>query len=164
MSPYFTHCSSWASHTTHRQKLQPGSLVPTCLANCGAVFFITPLNTLRPRQNGYHFPDDIFKCIFLNEKVSFLINISLKYVPKCSSNNIPALVQIMVWCRPGNKPLSEPMMVSFPTHICVTRPQWVKCSFWWRYKLHSGLDHRIWWFLICTQSIRWYTRCMNTII
>ena len=27
------------------------------------------LNTLRPRQNGHHFPDDIFKCIFLNENV-----------------------------------------------------------------------------------------------
>ena len=27
------------------------------------------VNTLRPRQNGRHFPDDIFKCIFLNENV-----------------------------------------------------------------------------------------------
>ena len=26
-------------------------------------------NTLTPRQNGRHFPDDIFKCIFLNENV-----------------------------------------------------------------------------------------------
>ena len=26
-------------------------------------------NTLRPRQNGHHFPDDILKCIFLNENV-----------------------------------------------------------------------------------------------
>ena len=26
-------------------------------------------NTLRPRHNGRHFPDDIFKCIFLNENV-----------------------------------------------------------------------------------------------
>ena len=25
------------------------------------------INTLRPRQNGCHFPDDIFKCIFVNE-------------------------------------------------------------------------------------------------
>ena len=33
---------------------------------------------------------------------------------------------IMAWCRPGDKPLSEPMMVSLTTHICVTRPQWVK--------------------------------------
>ena len=40
-------------------------------------------------------------------------------------NNIPALVQIMAWRRSGDKPSSEPMMVSLPTHICVTRPQWV---------------------------------------
>ena len=32
----------------------------------------------------------------------------------------------MAWRRSGDKPLSEPMMVSSPTHICVTRPQWVK--------------------------------------
>ena len=32
----------------------------------------------------------------------------------------------MAWRRPGDKPLSEPLMVSFLTHICVTRPQWVK--------------------------------------
>ena len=38
-------------------------------------------------------------------------------------NNIPSLVQIMDWRRPGDKPLSEPMMVSLLTHICVTRPQ-----------------------------------------
>ena len=32
----------------------------------------------------------------------------------------------MAWRRPGDKPLSEPMMVSVLTHICVTWPQWVK--------------------------------------
>ena len=31
----------------------------------------------------------------------------------------------MARCRPGDKPLSEPMMVSLLTHICVTRPKWV---------------------------------------
>ena len=31
--------------------------------------------------------------------------------------NIPALVQIMAWSRPGDKPLSEPMMVNLHTHI-----------------------------------------------
>ena len=44
----------------------------------------------------------------------------------CSINNNPALFQIMAWRRLGDKPLSEPMMVSSLTHICVTRPQWVK--------------------------------------
>ena len=35
-------------------------------------------------------------------------------------------VQIMAWCQPSHKPLSEPIMASFLTHILVTRPQWVK--------------------------------------
>ena len=83
-------------------------------------------NTLRPRQNGRHFADDNYKHIFLNENVRISIIISLKFVPKGPINNIPALVQIMAWRRPGDKPLSEPMMVRLPTHICVTRPQWVK--------------------------------------
>ena len=82
-------------------------------------------NTLRPRQDGCHFPGDIFKCIFLNENLWISIKISLKFVLKGPINNIPALVQIMAWRRQGDKPLSEPMMVSLPTHICVTRPQWV---------------------------------------
>ena len=37
--------------------------------------------------------------------------------------NIPALVQIMALRRPGDKPLSEPVIVSLLTHICVTWPQ-----------------------------------------
>ena len=89
---------------------------------CNTVWCI---NTLRPRQNGCHYPDDIFKSIFFNENVQILIKISLTFVPKGSINNIPSLVQIMAWCRPGDKPLSEAMMVNLPTHICITRPQWV---------------------------------------
>ena len=84
------------------------------------------INRLRPRQNGRHFADDIFKCILLNENVWIPNKISLKFVPKGLINNIPSLVQIMAWRRPGDKPLSEPMMVSSLTRICVTRPQWVK--------------------------------------
>ena len=49
--------------------------------------------------------------IFLNETFIISINISLKFVPKGLINNIPALVQIMAWRRPGDKPLSEPIMV-----------------------------------------------------
>ena len=77
-------------------------------------------NPSRPRQNGSHLSDDIFKCIFLNENVWISLKISLKFVPNVPINNIPALVLIMAWRRLGDKPLSEPMMVSLPTHICVT--------------------------------------------
>ena len=79
--------------------------------------------TLRPRQNGRHFTDDIFNGIFFNENASIPIKISLKFVPKGPINNILSLVQLMTWRRPGDKPLSEPMMFSVPTHICVTRLQ-----------------------------------------
>ena len=47
------------------------------------------------------------------------------FVSKGPINNIPALVQIMAWRRPGDKPLSEPVMLSLLKHICVTRPPWV---------------------------------------
>ena len=80
------------------------------------------VNSLRPRQNGRHFADDIFKCIFLNENVWISIKISLKFVPKGPINNIPALVQIMAWRCSGDKPLSEAMVVNLPTHIFVSQP------------------------------------------
>ena len=53
---------------------------------------VLTLNTLRPRQNGWHFPDNIFKCIFLNENVCSLIKISLKFFPNDPINNFPELV------------------------------------------------------------------------
>ena len=94
------------------------------------------INSLRPRRKRRHYADAIFKCIFLNEKEWISLRISLKFVPKDRINNIPSLVQIMAWRRPGDKPLSEPMMVKLPTHICVTRPQWVNslwpsAATWW---------------------------------
>ena len=80
-------------------------------------------NTLRPKQIGRQFADDTFKCISLNENAGISIKISLNFVPYGPFNNILALVQIMAWRRSGDKPLSEPMSVRLPTHICVTRPQ-----------------------------------------
>ena len=110
------------------------------------------INTFRPRQHGRHFPDDIFKCIFLNESVWTSIKVPLKFIPKGPIDNIPALVQIMAWRRPGDKPLSEPMMVSLLTLICVTRRQCVnfyllqRSHLWLRpheiYELWSKNPHR----------------------
>ena len=106
------------------------------------------VNPLRPRQNGRQFADDIFKRIFLNENIWIRIEISLKFVPKGSINNIPALVQIMAWPRPGHKPLSEPMMVYLPTHICITRPQWVKWMLQERSSVCPKLAQSCWVFFI----------------
>ena len=92
----------------HQSKSWPNSMI--------YIWVIGPryINTLRPRQDGRLFPD-IFKSIFVNENVQIFIKISLTFVPK---------IQI------DNNPLSEPMMVSLLTHICVTRPEWLKDVYW----------------------------------
>ena len=84
-----------------------------CILFALALFWCGYFHSLKPRQNGRHFA------------VWIPIKISLNFVPKGPINNILALVQIMAWRRPGDKPLSELMMVSVATHICVARPQWV---------------------------------------
>ena len=71
------------------------------------------VNSFPLGQNGRHFPDDSFKHIFMNEKFFILIRISLKFVPTGPIDNKPALVQLMAWRRPGDKPLSEPMLTQF---------------------------------------------------
>ena len=67
--------------------------------------FLEDANIARPEwneQNGYHFPDDILKCIFWNENVWISIKISLKFVPEGPINNVSALVQIMAGHRLGD--------------------------------------------------------------
>ena len=99
---------------------RPGTARSQGISNCGTDLLlleysslsIRKINTLRLRQM-----DAIFQWIFLNENVWISIKISLNFVPMSTINNIPALVQIMAWCRPSNKPLSEPMMFSLLMHI-----------------------------------------------
>ena len=81
------------------------------------------VNTLRPRQNGHHLPDGIFKCIFLNENAQIFIKVPLTFVPKGPPHNIPGLVEIMA------RRLPELIMVSLLTHIYITWPQWAKAIF-----------------------------------
>ena len=70
-------------------------------------------NSSPPGQNGRHFADDIFGCIFVNEKFYILIKILLKFVPNGSNDYDPTSVEVMAWCRKGDKPLSEPMQTKF---------------------------------------------------
>ena len=57
------------------------------------------------------------KCMYFNEIVWIAIKISLNFANKGPIYNIPALIYIMDWCRPGDKPLSRTVMVKLPTHI-----------------------------------------------
>ena len=88
------------------------------------------INSSPPGQNGRYFPNDIFRCILMNEK--FCILISLKFVPKGTIDNIQALVWIMAWRLIGNKPLSEPMLTRLTDIYAalggeeLSRGRWVK--------------------------------------
>ena len=66
--------------------------------------------------------NDIFKSIFLNENYRIPIQISLKFVPRSAIDNKPALVEVMVWRRWGDKPLPETMLTQFiDAYICGTK-------------------------------------------
>ena len=121
----------------------------------------------RPRQNGRHFADDIFKRIFFNENVRISIRFSLKFYPKSPINNIPALVQIMAWRRAGDKPLSDPMMVRSPTHILALNELnncfpimflYKTAPLQWIFSQQSGY----WWPSVATvlNTRSWVSRCL----
>ena len=67
---------------------------------------------ISPLKNGRNFSDDIFKCIFFNEKFCISIWISLKFVPEGPIDK-SALIQIMAWRWTGDKPLPEPILAQF---------------------------------------------------
>ena len=64
-------------------------------------------------HNGRRFADDVFKCIFMNERFRILIQNSLKVVHGAPIDNKAALVQAMAWHRRGDKPLPEPILTQF---------------------------------------------------
>ena len=48
-----------------------------------------------------------------------MIQISFEFIPIGPSNNMSALIQVMAWCRTGNKPLPGPMMNQLcGAHMC----------------------------------------------
>ena len=100
---------------------------PFCSLVCGFQIF----NTLRPRQVAAISQMTLSKAFYWMKKLKFRLKfhwnlfLRIQYI-----NNIPLLVQIMAYRLVGAKPFSEPMMVRLPTHIYVTRLQWIKmhCS------------------------------------
>ena len=121
---------------------------------------IEKVNTLWPRQNGRNFADDTFKCTFFNKNISISLKISPKFVPQVRFNNIPTLVQIMAGHRPGDKPLSELVMVNLLTHIFVTRTLCIKWIF------HIRIYVCLPWTQVCVMAATalWTFECSNELI
>ena len=73
--------------------------------------------------------DDNLKCNFLDENNRIPIRISLKFVPMSPIDNKPALVQVIAWCRIGDKPLPELMLIQFTDAYMRHRGRWVNWPF-----------------------------------
>ena len=106
-NPVLVQIITWVEQATRHYLHQcwPWILTHICVAQPQWI------NTLRPRQNGRHFPDDIFKGIFLNENEWISLKISLKFALKVRINNIPAFAsdnglaptrqQAIIWTNDG---------------------------------------------------------------
>ena len=55
----------------------------------------------------------LYSQFLMIEKFCISILISPKFVAKGSIDNKPGFVQVMAWCRTGDKPLTEPMQTQF---------------------------------------------------
>ena len=78
-----------------------------------------------------HFADDICKFVFFYESCGIHTQISLRFLPRTSINNIKAQAQIMAWCQIGEKPLT-----------------WINGGLvYWRIQTSLGLDELIQYWL-----------------
>ena len=66
------------------------------------------------------------------------------FIPHGPFDNNPLLAQMLACRQPGDKPLSEPMMVNLLTHLCVTLPQWVKKNKM-IYLIPTNAFNAVWW-------------------
>ena len=74
---------------------------------------ILRVKMLRSRKYDRHFALGIFQMRFLHWQWLYFINIRLGFVTNGTIENLPALVQVMVWCWTGAKPFSVPLMAYF---------------------------------------------------
>ena len=92
-----------------------------CLWGCSCLAVVI---THWDRGNMATVSQKTFSNTFSSTKM-FAFHLNFTEVHSYKSSKIPALFQIMAWCHPGDKPLSETMMVRLRMYICVTQPQWV---------------------------------------
>ena len=81
-------------------------------------------NTLRPRQNGSQFPDDIFKWIFLLKICEFWLRFHWILFPIVQLTIVQHWLSKWLGTTQATSHYSN-QLVSLLMHIWVTRPQWV---------------------------------------
>ena len=95
--------------------IQPCMVAAGCLCSVsdGDTYMVGHVTHLPLDKMAANLADNIFRCIFMNEKFCFSIWISLKFVPRGQIDNWSALIQVMACRWTGNKPLPEPRLTQF---------------------------------------------------
>ena len=94
--------------------------------------------------------------ILVIDILSISSEIALRWLPQYCTHNKSTFLQLVAWChwrQPGGKPLSEPMMVSLLTHICITQPQWIKLGNHYNDVLKSTMASQITSLMIVNSSV-----------
>ena len=86
------------------------------MTNLLSLIILGTINSSPPEQYGRYLADDIFRCIFVDEKFCILIKNSLKFVSTGPVDKTTASVRVIVWRRTSDKPLSEAILTQL---ICV---------------------------------------------
>ena len=91
----------------------------------------------------------------MNENLRILIQISLKFVPNAPIDNKASLVQVVAWCLPGDKALSEPMLTQLPdVYICLLLGG-AELTYWPLGNSAVILDTQV-----LIQYREWYLKCL----
>ena len=95
----------------------------TCIIKFGTILLCIIRGKLSFKEGDLKLSYQFHPWAILKDRGASLSLVINDFVLKCQINNIHALIKIMDWRRPGDKPWFEPMIVRLLTHICVSRPQ-----------------------------------------
>ena len=130
------------------------------------------VNSSPPEQNGCHFTNNIFRCIFVYEKFSILIKISLKFVPKGPIDNNQALQnrwQAIIWTNAD--PIHSHIYAALggdgligPLRKKNLSETWIKIKIFYFKKRYLEMSSAKWWpFCIDLNGLK-ANRIWNTIL
>ena len=86
------------------------------------------LNTLRPRQNGRNFPDDIFKCLFWMKMYKFWFRFHWSLFPRVQLTMFQHWFSQWLGAGQATSLYQNQCWYVLLTHRYITRPQWVNSS------------------------------------
>ena len=91
------------------------------------------LNSYHTGQNGRHFSNNNFKCIFANENFGISSLISLTCIPRAKLAIVQHCFRQWLSVEQAKSHHLNQCLANSPTHICDTSVRWIKVAFCFRH-------------------------------